>query len=72
MVAINVVRPTATMPMVMASPSCAPAMLMSAARVPWRRPLAIDECHDRTGQQRQRDAGDDESEIEMKGHGGTR
>src|SRR5260370_15463332 len=28
--------------------------------------------HDRTRQQRQRDAGRDEGEIELKGHGGTR
>jgi len=29
------------MPMTMASPACAPATLMSAARVPWRKPLAM-------------------------------
>ena len=41
MVAISEVRPTATMPITMASPAWTPAMLISAARVPWRSPLAM-------------------------------
>jgi hypothetical protein len=41
MVAISEVSPTATMPITMARPVCAPAQLISAARVPCRRPLAI-------------------------------
>jgi hypothetical protein len=31
-----------------------------------------DECDDRTRQQRQRNAGGDEGEVELEGHGGTR
>ena len=35
MVAISEVRPISTMPIMAASPSWVPAMLMSPARVPW-------------------------------------
>ena len=41
MVAISDVSPMATTPIMMHRPVCTPAMLISAARVPWRRPLAI-------------------------------
>ena len=41
MVAISEVSPMPTMPITMASPAWTPRMLVSAARVPWRKPLAI-------------------------------
>jgi hypothetical protein len=41
MVAISEVSPIATMPITIASPAWTPAMLVSAARVPCRKPLAM-------------------------------
>ena len=41
MVAISEVSPMATMPITMVRPAWTPAMLVSAARVPCRKPLAI-------------------------------
>jgi hypothetical protein len=41
MLAISEVSPIATMPITIARPSCTPAILVSAARVPCRGPLAI-------------------------------
>ena len=41
MVAISEVSPIATTPITIASPTCTPAILVRAARVPCRKPLAI-------------------------------
>src|SRR5882757_779098 len=62
MVAISEVRPTARMLITINSPACTPRILVSAARVPWRRPLAMssvrsdrEEARARCRQRRKRD-----------------
>ena len=57
------------MPSTIASPACTPAMLVGAAPVP--KAVGDDECDARTRQQRDRNAGDDEGEVELEGLGMT-
>ena len=72
MVAISVVRPTATMPITIVKPG------LRAGEIDQRRAGAVPQAvgdqqrHHRTRQQRQRDAGGDKGEIGLKGHGELR
>ena len=69
MVAISEVSPTATMPITIASAACTPAILVSAARVPWRRPLAITSVTIGPGNSASATQAATIGEVELKGHG---